>query len=184
MPFLYFLWHLPNHGTYYTTVIVSFLVSLLQASKDKMSHFCTCTAWHRGWGDWIFINLSLERELRINSAFSSNPSSNVCYPVYPPPPEHLWWGNHLLNTDTNKTSCWPYVCTHRIHWKELTAHGLLSPYLTRSSPWCHVAGRCWLPDSHRSQQHQAERTLPEMSLGSRALYPSREEACWPKVNAQ
>lgn len=111
MLFLYFLWHLPNHGTYYTTVIVSFLVSLLQASKDKMSHFCTCTAWHRGWGDWIFINLSLERELRINSAFSSNPSSNVCYPVYPPPPEHLWWGNHLLNTDTNKTSCWPYVHT-------------------------------------------------------------------------
>lgn len=183
MPFLYFLWHLPNHGTYYTTVTVRFRVSLLQASKDKMSHFCIYTVWHRGWGDWIFINLSLERDLRINSAFSSNPSSNVCYPVYPP---------HLLNTRDEEityqtlTATRPHAdhtCIHRIHWKELTAHGLLSPYLTRSSPWC-LAGRCWLPDSHRSQQHQAERTLPEMSLGRRALYPGRQEACWPKVNAQ
>lgn len=136
MPFLYFLWHLPNHGTYYTTVTVRFRVSLLQASKDKMSHFCIYTVWHRGWGDWIFINLSLERDLRINSAFSSNPSSNVCYPVYPP---------HLLNTRDEEityqtlTATRPHAdhtCIHRIHWKELTAHGLLSPYLTRSSPWC------------------------------------------------
>lgn len=184
MPFLYFLWHLPNHGTYYTTVIVRILVSLLQASKDKMSHFCTYTAWHRGWGDWIFINLSLERDLRINSAFSLQPFIKCLLSCVPTsPPEHSWWGNHWLNTGSNKTSCWPYVHTQ----KSLEGAHSSRSAVTLSDKIKPLMPRGWQVPTSRLSQVSATpggKNTARNGSGKQSPVPSREEACWPKVNAQ